>query len=162
MLADAGADVVKIESAQGDSLRRWSAHPDGPPGALFGYLAAGKRSVVNHDDAEGAALLAGADIVLTDLTDGWTLDDITAHTGPSAVVVAVTPFGTTGPYVDDHVVANEFILQALCGSIASRGWPGDEPGQAGGGGGGGVGGARGGAGGGGAAPAAAPRGAGGE
>ena len=79
-----------------------------------------------------AALLAGADIVLTDLTDGWTLDDITAHTGPSAVVVGVTPFGTTGPYVDEHVVANEFILQALCGSIAGRGWPGDEPVQAGG------------------------------
>src|SRR6201997_5218782 len=132
MLADAGADVVKIESAQGDSVRRWSAHPDGPAGALFGYLAAGKRSVVNYDDAEGAALLAGADVVLTDLTDGWTLDDITAHTGPSAVVVAATPFGTTGPYVDDHVVANEFILQAMCGSIASRGWPGDEPVQAGG------------------------------
>ena len=57
---------------------------------------------------------------------------ITAHTGPSAVVVAVTPFGTTGPYVDDSVSANEFILQALCGSIAGRGWPGDEPVQAGG------------------------------
>ncbi len=88
--------------------------------------------MVNHDQAEVTALLAGADIVLTDLTDGWTLDDITAHTGPSAVVVAVTPFGTTGPYVDDQVIANEFILQALCGSIAGRGWPGDEPVQAGG------------------------------
>jgi crotonobetainyl-CoA:carnitine CoA-transferase CaiB-like acyl-CoA transferase len=132
MFADAGADVVKIESAHGDSLRRWSARPDGPAGALFGYLAAAKRSVVNHHEAETAALLAGADIVLTDLTDGWTLDDVTAHTGPSAVIVSVTPFGTTGPYVDDHVAANEFILQALCGSIASRGWPGDEPVQAGG------------------------------
>ncbi len=109
---------------------RWSA--GGPPGALFGYLAAGKKSVTNSGQAEITALLAGADIVLTDLTDGWTLDDITAHTGPSAVVVAVTPFGTTGPYVDDGVVANEFILQALCGSIAGRGWPGDEPVQAGG------------------------------
>ena len=29
-------------------------------------------------------------------------------------------------------MANEFILQALCGSIAGRGWPGDEPVQAGG------------------------------
>jgi crotonobetainyl-CoA:carnitine CoA-transferase CaiB-like acyl-CoA transferase len=130
MFADAGADVVKIESPQGDPLRGWSA--GGPAGALFGYLAAGKKSVVHHDEAESAALLAGADIVLTDLTEGWTLDDITAHTGASAVVVAVTPFGLTGPYVDDHVVANEFILQALCGSIASRGWPDDEPVQAGG------------------------------
>jgi crotonobetainyl-CoA:carnitine CoA-transferase CaiB-like acyl-CoA transferase len=130
MFVDAGADLVKAESPQGDSLRRWSA--GGAAGALFGYLAAGKKSVAYHDLAEITALLAGADIVLTDLTDGWTLDGITADTGPSAVVVAVTPFGTTGPYVDDHVVANEFILQALCGSIASRGWPGDEPVQAGG------------------------------
>ncbi|MGO9382738.1 MAG: CoA transferase [Mycobacterium sp.] len=132
MFADAGADVVKIESAQGDSLRGWSAGAGGPTGALFGYLAAGKKSVVQRDRAEITALLAGADVVLTDLTDGWTLDDITAHTGPSAVVVAVTPFGTTGPYVDEQVVANEFILQALCGSIAGRGWPDDEPVQAGG------------------------------
>ncbi len=128
MFADAGADVVKIESLQGDSMRSWSA--GGPPGTLFGYLAAGKRSVAGG--AQAAVLLAGADIVLTDLTDGWTLDGLRARTGPSAVVVAVTPFGTTGPYVDEGVVANEFILQALCGSIAGRGWPGDEPVQAGG------------------------------
>ncbi|MBZ4511338.1 CoA transferase [Mycobacterium avium subsp. hominissuis] len=130
MFADAGADVVKVESPQGDSMRRWSA--GGPPGALFGYLAAGKRSMVGRSRAEVAPLLAGADLVLTDLTDGWTLDEITGRTGPSAVVVAITPFGTTGPYVDQQVVANEFILQALCGSIAGRGWPGDEPVQAGG------------------------------
>jgi crotonobetainyl-CoA:carnitine CoA-transferase CaiB-like acyl-CoA transferase len=130
MFADAGAEVVKIESSQGDCLRSWSA--GGAAGALFGYLAANKKSVVCDDHAEAAALLAGADIVLTDLTDFWTLDDITAHTSPAAVVVSVTPFGTTGPYVDEGVLANEFILQALCGSIASRGWPDDEPVQAGG------------------------------
>lgn len=130
MFVDAGADVVKIETVQGDSLRRWSA--GGPPGALFGYLAAGKRSVVDHGQPEIASLLAGADLVITDLTDGWTLDAITAHTTAAAVVVAVTPFGTTGPYVENQVVANEFILQALCGSIAGRGWPDDEPVQAGG------------------------------
>jgi crotonobetainyl-CoA:carnitine CoA-transferase CaiB-like acyl-CoA transferase len=130
MFVDAGADVVKIEAPQGDLVRGWSA--GGPVGALFGYLAAGKKSVTPYEKTEIRALLAGADIVLTDLTDGWTLDDITAHTAPSAVVVAVTPFGTTGPYVEDHVAANEFILQALCGSIAGRGWPDDEPVQAGG------------------------------
>lgn len=130
MFVDAGADVVKAESGQGDSVRARSA--GGPAGALFDYLAAGKRSVADDGHSQTAALLAGADIVLTDLTDGWTLDRITAHTGPAAVVVAVTPFGTTGPYVDDRVVANEFILQALCGSTAGRGWPEDEPVQAGG------------------------------
>lgn len=130
MFADAGADVVKVESADGDSLRARSA--GGPPGALFDYLAAGKKSVTNTGQPEVTELLAGADIVLTDLTDGWTLDAITAHAGAAAVVVAVTPFGTTGPYVDDRVIANEFILQALCGSTAGRGWPEDEPVQAGG------------------------------
>jgi crotonobetainyl-CoA:carnitine CoA-transferase CaiB-like acyl-CoA transferase len=130
MFADAGADVVKVESSQGDSMRSNSGGET--PAALFGYLAAGKKSVICHDRADLVPLLAGADVVLTDLTDGWTRDDITAHTGPSAVVVSVTPFGTTGPYVEDNVLANEFILQALCSSIGGRGWPDDEPVQAGG------------------------------
>lgn len=130
MFADAGAEVVKVESPQGDALRQWSA--GGPPGALFDYLAAGKKSVVDHGQSEITSLLAGADLVITDLTGGRTLDDITAHTAAAAVVVAVTPFGTTGPYVEKQLAANEFILQALCGSIAGRGWPDDEPVQAGG------------------------------
>lgn len=130
MFADAGAEVVKVESPQGDALRQWSA--GGPPGALFDYLAAGKKSVVDHGQSEITSLLAGADLVITDLTGGRTLDDITAHTAAAAVIVAVTPFGTTGPYVENQLAANEFILQALCGSIAGRGWSDDEPVQAGG------------------------------
>jgi crotonobetainyl-CoA:carnitine CoA-transferase CaiB-like acyl-CoA transferase len=134
MFVDAGADVVKIEPPQGDPMRRWSAGDSGADaGALFGYLAAGKRSVIRGDEAEAAALFAGADLVLTDLTDGWSLDAITTRADrSSAVIVTVTPFGMTGPYVDAQVAANEFILQALCGSIYSRGWPGAEPLQAGG------------------------------
>jgi crotonobetainyl-CoA:carnitine CoA-transferase CaiB-like acyl-CoA transferase len=129
MFADAGAEVVKIEPPQGDPMRRWSA--GGAAGALFGYLAADKRSVL-RDDEGVSALIAGADLVITDLTEGWSLEDLAARVGQSAVVAAITPFGTTGPYVDEQVVANEFILQALCGSIAGRGWPGSEPLQAGG------------------------------
>jgi crotonobetainyl-CoA:carnitine CoA-transferase CaiB-like acyl-CoA transferase len=132
VFADAGAEVVKIEPALGDPMRRWSGTGAGNAGALFGYLGASKRSVVGGDDSEIASLFAGADLVITDLSGGWSLDHITSLTSRSAVVVAVTPFGITGPYVDDQVVANEFILQALCGSIASRGWPGSEPVQAGG------------------------------
>jgi crotonobetainyl-CoA:carnitine CoA-transferase CaiB-like acyl-CoA transferase len=129
MFADAGAEVVKIEPPQGDPMRQWSA--GGTAGALFGYVAADKRSVL-HRDEDVSALIAGAELVLTDLSDDWSLDDLTARAGEWAVIVAITPFGTSGPYVDQQVVANEFILQALCGSIASRGWPGSEPLQAGG------------------------------
>lgn len=130
MLADAGADVVKIESDDGDPMRRWSATADGRPGALFGYLAAGKKSVTDRDDT--AALLGRADVILTDLSAGWSLPNIEAAAAPRAVILTVTPFGLTGPYVDAQVSANEFILQALCGSTAGRGWPGEEPLQAGG------------------------------
>src|ERR1700738_4645528 len=101
-------------------------------GALFGSLAADKGSVLRGDDGV-STLIAGADLVITDLTDGWSLADLAARVGQSAVVAAITPFGTSGPYVDEQVVANEFILQALCGSIASRGWP--RPGTVHGGGG---------------------------
>jgi crotonobetainyl-CoA:carnitine CoA-transferase CaiB-like acyl-CoA transferase len=129
MFADAGAEVVKIEPPQGDPMRQWSA--GGAPGALFGYLAAGKRSVLLGDPAI-PEVIAGADLVVTDLTGDWSLDDVRSRAGLSAVIVAITPFGISGPYVDQQIVANEFILQALCGSIASRGWPGSEPLQAGG------------------------------
>jgi crotonobetainyl-CoA:carnitine CoA-transferase CaiB-like acyl-CoA transferase len=87
---------------------------------------------VLRGDEGVSPLIAGADLVITDLTEGWALEDLAARAGHSAVVAAITPFGTTGPYVDEQVVANEFILQALCGSIAGRGWPGSEPLQAGG------------------------------
>jgi crotonobetainyl-CoA:carnitine CoA-transferase CaiB-like acyl-CoA transferase len=81
-------------------------------------------------DASG--LTAAAEVIVTDLGDGWSLADIASAAAPSAVVVAITPFGTSGPYVDRELVVNEFVLQALCGSIGGRGWPGSEPMQAGG------------------------------
>jgi crotonobetainyl-CoA:carnitine CoA-transferase CaiB-like acyl-CoA transferase len=137
MFADAGAEVVKVESPQGDPIRYCRhAAADGretEAGALFGFLAAGKKSVVRGDESEIAELVRGADLVLTDLTDGWSLDKITALAGKdSAVIVVITPFGTTGPYAASGFPVNEFILQAMCGSTWSRGWPGSEPLHAGG------------------------------
>jgi crotonobetainyl-CoA:carnitine CoA-transferase CaiB-like acyl-CoA transferase len=138
MFADAGAEVVKVEPRGGDPMRDWRTigATDGSAGrgALFGYLAAGKKSIREHTLDHGAGdLFAEADLVITDLTGGWTLPAISAlTTSPSTVVVAITPFGASGPYVEDAVQANEFLLQALCGSIGNRGWPDSEPLQAGG------------------------------
>jgi crotonobetainyl-CoA:carnitine CoA-transferase CaiB-like acyl-CoA transferase len=133
MFADAGADVVKIEPRDGDPMRHRRARPDAAPGALFDYLAAGKRSVTgNATTPEVVSLTAAAGLVITDLTGGVTLPDLAAAAPAHAVVVAISPFGTTGPYVDAGLQVNEFVLQALCGSIGSRGWPGTEPMQAGG------------------------------
>ena len=49
LFADARADVIKVELAEGDPLRRWSASGSdlgGRDGALFSFLNAAKRSVL--------------------------------------------------------------------------------------------------------------------
>jgi crotonobetainyl-CoA:carnitine CoA-transferase CaiB-like acyl-CoA transferase len=141
MLADAGGDVVKAEPAGGDPMRRWSASaaviPDAGSGALFGYLNAGKRSVVltSLDAPETARLLADVDLVIADgERPGW--DARAVHDRlprqASTVVVSLRPFGLDGPYVEAGLTTNEFVLQAMCGSIGGRGWPGEVPLQAGG------------------------------
>ena len=109
LLADAGADVVKVE-ARDDPMRSWRS------GALFEYLHAGKRSVA--DDAE---LVAVADVLVT-------ADP--ADVGAARVVVTITPFGADGPWADRR--ATEFTLQAACGSIGQRGLPDRPPLAAGG------------------------------
>ena len=132
MLADAGAEVVKVEPTDGDPMRHWRfrGDPEAAQGVLFGYLAAGKRSV---SAASATDLFEAADVVITDLSDGSTLSEVAERTArPSAVIVAVTPFGCRGPLGDTEAPVNEFVLQAMCGSMGSRGWPGEEPLQAGG------------------------------
>ena len=68
LFVDAGADVVKVEPAEGDPLRSWSAtgaDTSTAPGPLFAHLAAGKRSVVGGPaDGAVAALLGTADVVI--------------------------------------------------------------------------------------------------
>ena len=57
LLADGGAEVVKVEAPEGDPLRRWSASgaaiPAGDDGALFTFLASSKQSVVVDPDDDG-------------------------------------------------------------------------------------------------------------
>lgn len=117
VLADAGADVVKVEPAGGDPLRRWGS------GALFDYLNTSKRSVhgaVDHLVAAADVLVTDAPVDLDALWDGH----------PTLVVVTITPFGCDGPWADHP--ATEFTLQAACGSTGQRGLPEQPPLAAGG------------------------------
>ena len=135
LLADAGADVVKVETAAGDPLRRWSATGAdlrGEDGALFRFLNTSKRSVVGDaDDAEVCALLADADLVI-DSGGPDALYTALDEPGrdPRLCWLSITPFGCEGPYRDRP--ATEFTIQAEAGSIGTRGLPGGEPFQAGG------------------------------
>jgi crotonobetainyl-CoA:carnitine CoA-transferase CaiB-like acyl-CoA transferase len=139
LFADAGAEVVKVEPPEGDSLRAWSATGAGLRGedsALFKFLHAGKQSVVGSvADPHVEALLAEADLVLEahglESDTGVRLDVArlrAAH--PALVVLSITPYGLTGPWAERQ--ATEFTLQAESGSIGVRGLMGQEPFQAGG------------------------------
>jgi crotonobetainyl-CoA:carnitine CoA-transferase CaiB-like acyl-CoA transferase len=134
LLTDAGADVVLVEPPDGHPLRRWSASGAdlaGRDGALFQYLHAGQRAVAAAPtDPAVAALVARADLVVDD-AEAPQLDPAAlcaAH--PSLVVLSITPYGLTGPFVGRP--ASEFTVQAECGSLGCRGRQDQPPVQAGG------------------------------
>jgi crotonobetainyl-CoA:carnitine CoA-transferase CaiB-like acyl-CoA transferase len=139
LLADAGADVIKVEPPGGDPLRRRSAArgplPEGEDGALFRFLHASKRGVVGGSgDEEVRALVAGADLVVEStvpgMDDGGPEGRALRAADPRLVVLSISPYGQTGPYVGRPW--SEFTIQAECGSIAGRGLPEDPPIMAGG------------------------------
>ena len=139
LLVDGGAEVIKIERGEGDSLRSWTNSGDdlaGEDGALFSFLNAGKRSVVgNAEDSHVTSLLRKAHLVIEahglESDCGVRLDVAALRAAyPSLVVVSITPYGLGGPWAGR--CATEFTLQAESGSIGMRGLMGQEPIQAGG------------------------------
>ena len=134
LLGDAGAEVVKAESPDGDPLRGWSCSgrvPDGEDGALFRYLHHGHRSaVVSPTGVDAEGLVGGADVVLVD-RDGVAGDPADlAGRHPELVVVAISPYGLDGPYAAR--AASELTIQADSGGLALRGRINRPPVQAGG------------------------------
>jgi crotonobetainyl-CoA:carnitine CoA-transferase CaiB-like acyl-CoA transferase len=124
LLADAGADVVKVEPPEGDPMRDWAS------GALFEFLHTSKRLVVAEPaDAAVRDLCSRADIVVRNDVGASEIETLRAG-NPALVVVSITPFGLDGPWRDR--AATEFTLQAWCGSTASRGEPERPPVAAGG------------------------------
>jgi crotonobetainyl-CoA:carnitine CoA-transferase CaiB-like acyl-CoA transferase len=136
ILGDFGADVVKIESFQGDDTRNW-----GPPylrgpeeegrGESAYYLSCNrnKRSAaVNIADPEGAALIrrlaAKADIVVENFKVGglarYGLDYESLNAiNPRLVYTSITGFGQDGPYADR--AGYDFVAQAMGGLMSITG-----------------------------------------
>ena len=140
LLADAGADVVKVEPPEGDQLRRrppFAGDRPGPDRSLsFAYYHANKRGVVlDYRRPEAAAALAelGANtdvIVLTptarEPVAGFdTETGELAWAGPDAVVCCITPFGLTGPYRAWR--ATHLTSHALSGLMYVQGAPEGPP-----------------------------------
>ncbi|MGV0793609.1 CaiB/BaiF CoA transferase family protein [Mycolicibacterium sp. XJ1819] len=134
LLADGGAQVVRIEDPTGDPLRTWShsgaARGDG---ALFQFLAAGSTSVVVTDPAELTASVQGADAIVwsphSSIARALAPDRL-RELNPHAVVTAITDFGLTGPWAGRP--ATDLTLQAMSGGPGQRGAPERPPLAAGG------------------------------
>ncbi|WP_030326481.1 CaiB/BaiF CoA-transferase family protein [Streptomyces sp. NRRL B-3229] len=127
LLADGGAEVVKVETPEGDPLRRWSASgaviPPEHDGALFGFLSCSKQSVVADPDLV-RGLLEEADAVVWSagppVAERPELSPRALHRDhPRLVVTSITPFGLDGPWRDR--AATEFTLQAWSGGIIGLG-----------------------------------------
>ena len=124
LLADHGADVIKVEPPEGDPLRKrgpFRGDDGAETGGYFQALNLNKLSVC----AEGEdlqQLMASADIIIHDLAPGdaapYGLDAASVDTGTARVVLSITPFGATGPhagYVAEELnVANAGGWASLC------------------------------------------------
>ena len=113
LLADLGADVVKVEApGLGDPARRRGPFPDDVPhlerSVLFLYLNTSKRGVTLDLEAEAGrrifrALVSDVDVLIEDRTPGE-LEGIglgysrLSELNPRLIVTSLTPFGQTGPY----------------------------------------------------------------
>ncbi len=139
LLADYGAEVIKVEPPAGDCSRRAGPfhndrpHPEGS--GLFLHLNTNKRSItLNPGTAAGLKILkelAGrADILVESLGPG-ALDDlglpfqVLEALNPGLVVTSITDFGQTGPYRDYK--AYEVQTYAMGGPMYSTGFPDREP-----------------------------------
>jgi crotonobetainyl-CoA:carnitine CoA-transferase CaiB-like acyl-CoA transferase len=113
LLADLGADVVKVELPEGDVLRRLPPYAgdraDAERSLSFAYYHANKRGVVldyREPAADGplAELGANADVVLLSPTAREPVQGFDPRAGrlswagPQTIVCSITPFGLTGPY----------------------------------------------------------------
>ncbi len=129
LLADGGADVVRVVPPGGDALEQE------PP--FFGesgvsiqatWYNAGKRVVeLDLGSEEGRDLLAGADLLIED----WRGDDAPIDAKslkdafPKLVRLSVTPMGQEGPWAD--LAVNDLVATALCGAASITGKPETSP-----------------------------------
>lgn len=129
LLVDAGAEVIKVETADGDPLRRWSASGAALGGAdapFFQFLHFSKRSVIaTPGSPQFDATLGEADVVIEGPESPWFDAAALAARDPELVLVSISPWGRDGPWAGRP--ATDFTLQAESGSIGGRGVPGGEP-----------------------------------
>jgi crotonobetainyl-CoA:carnitine CoA-transferase CaiB-like acyl-CoA transferase len=139
ILADLGADVIKVESPEGDDTRRWGPPfidgPDNRDAAYFHACNRGKRSVViDFADPNGRATVArlatDADVLIENFKVGgltkFGLDfPSLSALNQRLVYCSITGFGQNGPYAAR--AGYDFIIQGMSGIMDLTGEPGGQP-----------------------------------
>lgn len=139
LLADLGAEVIKIETAEGDIARRMGPHTVGEHNVYFASLNRNKLGITLDlaSDAGRAAfhaLAARAHGLITNLRPraikklGLTYEHLKAF-NPRLVCVALTGYGLEGPYAERP--AYDYVIQAMTGIMRMTGEPDAEPTKAG-------------------------------
>lgn len=138
-LSDLGADVIKVESPEGDDTRTW-----GPPfievegeksAAYFHACNRGKQSIIaDFRTEEGRALVrklvADADVVIENFKlgglDKFGLDyESLKAINPRLIYCSITGFGHTGPYAER--AGYDFMIQGMGGIMDLTGEPDGQP-----------------------------------
>ena len=139
LLADMGADVIKVESPDGgDLMREWPPLLDGYS-QYFASVNRNKRSVtLDLKDAVGLQaarkLALSADVVIENFRPGvmakFGLDHATlAKSKPSLVYCSVSAFGQTGPRAKEG--GFDMTVQAISGAMSVTGEPDGRPAKSG-------------------------------
>ncbi len=128
LLADMGADVIKVESPEGDLMRQWPPLLDGYS-QYFASVNRNKRSVVldlkqETDRAAARRLALSADIVLENFRPGvmakFGLDyPALAQDHPALVYCSVSAFGQSGPRAAEG--GFDMTVQAMSGVMSVTG-----------------------------------------
>ncbi|MGI9394326.1 MAG: CaiB/BaiF CoA transferase family protein, partial [Boseongicola sp.] len=138
-LADLGAEVIKIESPEGDDTRGWGPpfiERDGDATAAYFYAAnRGKDSI-----AADFRTVAGREAVLAQASDAdifvenfkvgglakYGLDyESLSELNPRLIYCSITGFGQTGPYAERP--GYDFLIQGMSGLMSITGEPDGQP-----------------------------------
>ena len=149
LLADLGADVIKVEDPQGGDYIRWTPPMHGEYSSMYWGLNRNKRSIrinLKHEAGRDALLrlAEGADVVVESFRPG-VMDRLgigweTLHArNPALVLCSISGYGQTGPYVDRaghdiNYIALAGVLGFTGGRDGSVAMPGVQIGDIGGGG----------------------------
>ncbi len=134
LLADMGAEVIKVERPQGDAMRLWPPLNAGYS-ENFASVNRGKKSVVlDLKSADGAAaareLILSADIVIENFRpgvmkrNGIDFETLSAIK-PALIYCSISAFGQTGPRASEG--GFDLTMQAMAGVMGVTGEPGGAP-----------------------------------